>query len=143
MAKITGPLPLSTQPANAAQLLARTYQRTSWDDGATTWDDDATNWDRSRRGPSRVALNHPGITPTTPRQNDARAVTALWTAQYNQLAGWKRTRWTACAIPRGMGGLQLYLQCATQQNTDIGTQPISPCSRRALDPNASPFDFTP
>lgn len=71
-----------------------------------------------------------------------------------RLSGWKKFRWSVCAWKQGIApdpaigyvgwsGLTLYWLCRHQQATPPGKQPVSPCSRRATDGGASPWDYTP
>lgn len=75
-------------------------------------------------------------------------------ANWANLSRWKKTRWQMCAWVKrfknedfiGVGnisGLNLYIKCHIQQGITTDRQPISPCSRRATDPTASPYDYTP
>ena len=75
-------------------------------------------------------------------------------AAWNRLATWKKTRWTMCAIftygdfatlvgAAGMSGYTLYLKCWLEQQPAADHQPISPCSARATDPGASPWNYQP
>lgn len=113
--------------------LAPTWQAaTTWDAQATAWDASITQWD----------LYKTGEAPTT-HYGQHQALHAAYGLQHDTLGGWKRMRWNICGIARGMTGRNLYLQCCYQQNTPLGNHPVSPCSRRVLDPLASPFDWTP
>lgn len=105
---------------------------TTWDTDAANWDNYSTTWDNTR-GPDAPANAY------TAAKDRYDAIAAQWAA----LDRWKKGRWTLCGLKRRMNGRALYLQCAAEQQTPIGKQPISPCSRRATDPLASPFDFTP
>ncbi len=75
-------------------------------------------------------------------------------AGWDALAGWKRYRWALCAWRKGIptdpatgypgwSGFTLYTKMWREQHTEPGKQPISPCSRRATDPDADPWDYTP
>jgi hypothetical protein len=118
--------------APTAQYRAVKEALTTWDAGTTTWDNQSTRWDVTVTG-----------------QEPADAFTANLEKQrtyglsFAMLASWKQARWNACARARGMSGRALYLQCSNEQRTPEDKEPISPCARRVLDPNASPFDFTP
>lgn len=75
-------------------------------------------------------------------------------AAWDRLKFWKRVRWSLCAahiwatLPhladsQPLSGRALYQGEFLTQETEPGKQPISPCSRRATDPAASPWDWTP
>lgn len=75
-------------------------------------------------------------------------------ASWSVLHTWKKVRWSICAIATygdfpymkgtpGYSGYSLYLKCWLEQGTESGKQPISPCSARATDPDASPWNYQP
>jgi hypothetical protein len=75
-------------------------------------------------------------------------------ASWNNLQYWKKIRWSLCAIRTygnsgtleglvSVGGYTLYILSYLDQDCVHGKQPISPCSRRATDPNHNPHDYTP
>lgn len=53
---------------------------------------------------------------------------------------WKRAAWAACARGMGFGGYALYLKEYLRQGKTPFTQPISPCSQKALNPKMSEWD---
>lgn len=70
------------------------------------------------------------------------------------LKTWKKARWTLCAIATwgditnkkgksGYSGYSLYIQCWLEQQPQPGKQPISPCSQRVTNPDASPWNYQP
>lgn len=70
------------------------------------------------------------------------------------LKTWKKTRWTLCALSTfgtgdymigisGYSGFTLYVGEWLKQKTEAGKQPISPCSARVTDPDASPWNYQP
>lgn len=75
-------------------------------------------------------------------------------AAWARLHTWKKTRWSLCAIKTwgnlanlkgqsGYSGYSLYIQCWLDQVPPANGQPISPCSARVTDPNASPWNYQP
>lgn len=105
---------------------------TTWDSGATTWDNQSTLFD----------VAYVGDSPSDRYTENIERVNG-WRNRWFSMGIWKRSRWHICALARGMRGFQLFLQCCYQQNVDADHLPISPCSRRVTDPDASPFDWTP
>lgn len=75
---------------------------------------------------------------------------AVW---WGYMTEWKRARWQRCEAKlsnrKEASGFWLFWYCwqaqgLSQQIAAKGTPyPISPCSRRATNPNASPWDYTP
>ena len=144
----------SPYPIPTTDLFIATRGATTWDDGATTWDTARTKWDAALSGVTRVIVNNQPTPryvtdPATGLPMPANPFTAnlarakLYGQMWAALRPWKKVRWTACARLRNLTGRALYLQCAYAQNIPGDAQPISPCSRRATDPAASPFDWTP
>lgn len=75
-------------------------------------------------------------------------------ASWAVLHTWKKVRWSLCAIntygdpvlltgASGYSGYSLYVKCWLEQKPEPGKQPISPCSARATDPGASPWNYQP
>lgn len=75
-------------------------------------------------------------------------------AAWGRLHTWKRVRWSLCAISKwgepdtlmganGYSGFSLYVQCWLEQKPLSDKQPISPCSARATDPDANPWNYQP
>lgn len=142
-----------------------------WDGGATQWDDMSSTWNVTKRGPLGALIRHnitdraqrgvftARITTHRPvKNNPAFAQMMLnnthavkgWAA----LSGWKKYRWSLCAFRKGLAskpplgwsgwsGMSLYFQCRVEQNTPADKQPISPCSARVTDPDASPWNYQP
>jgi hypothetical protein len=92
--------------------------------------------------------------PDSPAQLEHQARIAAAIEGWRTLRKWKQNRWTICAYRtfgsittydsiKGKSGLTMYITAWMQQATQIGHQPVSPCSRRVTDPGASPFDYTP
>lgn len=93
--------------------------------------------------------------PMTPEQLAAYLATLeAARASWLGLSVWKRARWTICAYRHGIpandpagvpgwGGLTLYQRCWFEQHVESPHQPMSPCARRATDPGASAWDYTP
>lgn len=74
--------------------------------------------------------------------------------QWSRLNTWKKTRWTLCAIKTwgniatmqgaaGYSGYSLYIKTWLEQRPESDKQPISPCSARVTDPEASPWNYQP
>lgn len=92
--------------------------------------------------------------PTQTTIDEQRILYTNARASWDVLATWKKTRWTLCAFaqlnlpnfqsdPIGFGGYSLYMREWLMQRPAAGKQPISPCSARVTDPNASPWDYQP
>ena len=64
-------------------------------------------------------------------------------ASWKSLTFWKRQRWSNCAIVTRQSGVNLYIKESISQNVTPPKQPISPCSARVTDPNASPWNYAP
>jgi len=75
-------------------------------------------------------------------------------AAWARLHTWKKTRWSLCALSTwagggpsegtsGFSGYTLYVKCWLEQKPDPEKQPISPCSARVTDPDASPWNYQP
>lgn len=75
-------------------------------------------------------------------------------ASWSVLHTWKKVRWSLCAISTygdisivkgasGYSGYSLYVKSWLEQDTETGKQPISPCSARATDPSANPWNYQP
>lgn len=75
-------------------------------------------------------------------------------ASWQQMANWKRDKWQQCAemggtpagdmsMRNGLSGWSLFFREYLAQHIQGTGVPISPCSARATDPLASPFNFTP
>lgn len=75
-------------------------------------------------------------------------------AAWNRLKTWKKTRWSLCAYSHygsispsagvnGYSGFTLYVNEWLVQKPDPDKQPISPCSARVTDPDASPWNYQP
>lgn len=143
MVKLIGPLPFDQWPAN---LRAMTFTFTK--DGKSY----ARTMAKNAQQPATFLQQfHPKFLEAS--------------AAWNGLKSWKRARWTACALARASSGFRLYAAEYIKQRIpspewiDVTTtapdgttttvqvwhqkQPISPCSRRATDPAASPWDYTP
>jgi len=85
------------------------------------------------------------------------AITAMLEAakaSWSVLHTWKKVRWSVCALTTygneslwkgksGYSGYSLYIKSWLEQQTESGKQPISPCSARATDPGASPWNYQP
>ena len=80
----------------------------------------------------------------------SRAARAAW----NSLKAWKKVRWLRAAQRAGNpanspdpsragSGYALFLACWLTQSDRTTRLPINPCSRRATDSGASPWDYTP
>jgi hypothetical protein len=94
----------------------------------------------------------PALTPEQIAEQTAiyEAAKASWAVLHT----WKKVRWSLCAIATygdpsavkgapGYSGYSLYIKCWLEQQTETGKQPISPCSARATDPGASPWNYQP
>jgi hypothetical protein len=75
-------------------------------------------------------------------------------AAWSRLATWKKVRWSLCAINtygdpttitgiKGQSGYTMYIRSWLEQKPAADHQPISPCSARVTDPDASPWDYQP
>jgi hypothetical protein len=75
-------------------------------------------------------------------------------AAWDRLKTWKKRRWSLCAFftynddggvigKSGYSGKSLYLKCWLEQRPGSDKQPISPCSARVTDPDASPWNYQP
>lgn len=98
------------------------------------------------------AATMPTLTPEQLADIAARFTAAA--ASWAVLHTWKKVRWSLCAITtygdaitlqgaQGWSGYSLYIKSYMQQHTEAGKQPISPCSARATDPGASPWNYQP
>lgn len=75
-------------------------------------------------------------------------------AAWQRLHTWKKVRWSLCAISTwgdpdtlqggtGYSGFSLYVREWLDQKPEADKQPISPCSARATDPDANPWNYQP
>ena len=75
-------------------------------------------------------------------------------AAWDRIAPWKKIRWSLCAIAKwgdavtvsgatGYSGFTLYVKCWLEQKPEPDKQPLSPCSARATDPGANPWNYQP
>lgn len=73
---------------------------------------------------------------------------------WRSIKTWKKMRWSLCAMATfhlpaapsnapNYSGYTLFIKSWLEQDTPAGKLPISPCSARATDPNANPWDYTP
>lgn len=143
MAKTIGPLDPSTWPPGMKNLIF-------------TFTKNGKTYHRAMMAPEGAALSQ-----LAANHHKFSEAAAAW----NGLSSWKQVRWLDCAQIKGKRGFQFYAAeyirqaiptpgwievttTAPDGTTTTATvwhqkQPISPCSRRATDPTASPFDYTP
>jgi len=142
-----------------------------WDEGDSTWDNNYTTFNITQRGEvgeltknnitkraqnnvftarfttHKSAKNNPAFVQMSLNNHHAKL-------GWNALSGWKKYRWALCAWRKGLAskppvgwsgwsGMTLYFQCRVEQNTPADKQPISPCSERVTNPDASPWDYQP
>lgn len=132
MAKIISPLPIGDLPAGFAEMV-KVYGL----------------------GTLTIAARNIPLPQLTPEQiAEIRALMLAAQAAWDGLATWKKVRWSLCAIrtygdaatlkgATGYSGYSVYMQAYLEQRTEAGKQPISPCSARATDPDASPWNYQP
>lgn len=97
------------------------------------------------------------IVPVGPGEEYLAEQAALYQAaidSWSVLHTWKKVRWSLCAISiwgdidllkgaNGYSAFSLYAKCWLEQKPLPGKQPISPCSARVTDPDASPWNYQP
>lgn len=101
---------------------------------------------------ARLAVNMPEPSPEWIAEQTLLYSNAK--AAWDRLATWKKTRWTLCAYTTwgdggflrgslGYSGFSLYVREWLTQKPASDKQPISPCSARVTDPDASPWNYQP
>lgn len=132
MAKITNPIPQNELPYEIQGIIKRSICR----------------------GVEYAALFADMPTPPPEWIAEQIALYEQAKAAWARIAPWKKIRWSLCAISTwgdaitvegatGYSGYTLYLKCWLEQKPDPDKQPISPCSARVTDPDASPWDYQP
>jgi hypothetical protein len=102
-----------------------------------------------------IAAHNIPLPQLTPEQiAEIQALLLAAQAAWDALHTWKKVRWSLCAIrtygdattlkgAAGYSGYSVYIKAYLEQRTEPGKQPISPCSARATDPGASPWNYQP
>lgn len=132
MARIYDPIPISEIPPEFANVVRR-YKI---------------------RGLEISAYAEPMPTPPQEWINEQIEFFEQAAGAWERLHTWKKVRWSICAINTygdpdtlsgapGYSGKSLYIKCWLEQKPEANKQPISPCSARVTDPDASPWNYQP